>query len=214
MFHTIIYKLYTLFGSQTLFVLISFMFQDAKEGKVNFAEFYAITHKKKNKEWIDPICSEKYVSIKPFYTYANMTIYLIFILLLKLQEQMKDMQELGTQSGLPFTPEDISVEVLGRRKGYLRGFGVGPKPSFAPSDQGTTQTHVEQQQKEFEEQLQQFAEQQRQIAEKQENLEEQQKEIAELRKQLQEERKEREEQKEQLANLQKMMAVLIKDRCW
>ena len=31
--------------------------------------------------------------------------------------------------GKPMRQEDISRVVLGKKKGYLRGFGVGPKPS-------------------------------------------------------------------------------------
>ena len=33
------------------------------------------------------------------------------------------------ESGTPMTQEVISRVVLGKKKGYLRGFGVGPKPS-------------------------------------------------------------------------------------
>ncbi|CAL5326949.1 unnamed protein product [Camellia sinensis] len=71
----------------------------------DICNFYKDTHQnKKTKEWIDPICCDLY-------------------------EQMTMVRDESIESGTPMTQEDISRVVLGKKKGYLRGFGVGPKPS-------------------------------------------------------------------------------------
>ncbi|XP_028063894.1 uncharacterized protein LOC114267101 [Camellia sinensis] len=45
---------------------------------------------------------------------------------------MDQLREESSQPGAtPLTQEEITVQVLGKRSGYLRGFGVGPKPSSA-----------------------------------------------------------------------------------
>ncbi|CAL5356478.1 unnamed protein product [Camellia sinensis] len=46
---------------------------------------------------------------------------------------MTTMRDVSIESGIPMTQEDISTAVLGKKKGYLRGFGVGPKLSFYDS---------------------------------------------------------------------------------
>ncbi|CAL5414930.1 unnamed protein product [Camellia sinensis] len=49
-----------------------------------------------------------------------------------LYEKMDQLREESSQPGAtPLTQEEITVQVLGKRSGYLRGFGVGPKPSSA-----------------------------------------------------------------------------------
>ncbi|GMP24092.1 hypothetical protein CsSME_00043169 [Camellia sinensis var. sinensis] len=48
------------------------------------------------------------------------------------KEKMDQLREESSQPGAtPLTQEEITVQVLGKRSGYLRGFGVGPKPSSA-----------------------------------------------------------------------------------
>ena len=42
---------------------------------------------------------------------------------------MTRVRDESTEAGTPMRQEDISRVVLGKKKGYLRGFGVGPKPS-------------------------------------------------------------------------------------
>ncbi|KAL7204489.1 hypothetical protein ACSBR2_017545 [Camellia fascicularis] len=39
----------------------------------------------------------------------------------------------ATDAGIPLTHEELSWQVLGQRKNYLRGFGIGPRP-YSPSD--------------------------------------------------------------------------------
>ncbi|CAL5348458.1 unnamed protein product [Camellia sinensis] len=76
----------------------------------DICDFYKDTHQhKKTKEWIDPICVSQ------------------------LQEQMTMVRDESIESGTLMTQENISRVVLGKKKGYLRGFGVGPKPSSCDS---------------------------------------------------------------------------------
>ncbi|GMP97596.1 hypothetical protein CsSME_00045783 [Camellia sinensis var. sinensis] len=45
---------------------------------------------------------------------------------------MDQLREEASQPGAtPLTQEEITVQVLGKRSGYLRGFKVSPKPSSA-----------------------------------------------------------------------------------
>ncbi|XP_028066796.1 uncharacterized protein LOC114269630 [Camellia sinensis] len=75
----------------------------------DICDFYKDTHQhKKTKEWIDPICGA-------------------------LHEQMTMVRDESIESGTLMTQEDISRVVLGKNKGYLRGFGVEPKPSSCDS---------------------------------------------------------------------------------
>ncbi|CAL5405705.1 unnamed protein product [Camellia sinensis] len=71
----------------------------------DLCNFYKHTHQhKRTKQWIDPIC-----------------------------EQMTRVRDESIETGTPMRQEDISRVVLGKKKGYLRGFGVGPKPSSCDS---------------------------------------------------------------------------------
>lgn len=45
--------------------------------------------------------------------------------------------------GDSMTQEEISREVLGKRSGYLKGFGVGPKPSSYSRATATSRAHQE-----------------------------------------------------------------------
>ncbi|GMP82107.1 hypothetical protein CsSME_00036570 [Camellia sinensis var. sinensis] len=74
----------------------------------HIVDFFKTSHwSKKKKDWIEPVCAELY-------------------------EKMDQLREKSSQPGAtPLTQEEITVQVLGKRSGYLRGFGVGPKPSSA-----------------------------------------------------------------------------------
>ncbi|CAL5327893.1 unnamed protein product [Camellia sinensis] len=74
----------------------------------HIVDFFKTSHwSKKKKDWIEPVCAELY-------------------------EKMDQLREESSQPGAtPLTQEEITVQVLGKRSGYLRGFGVGPKPSSA-----------------------------------------------------------------------------------
>jgi hypothetical protein len=45
-----------------------------------------------------------------------------------LQVEMLEVREEATQSGMLLTPEEMSRQVLGKRRKYILGLGVGPKP--------------------------------------------------------------------------------------
>ncbi|KAL7232055.1 hypothetical protein ACSBR2_010133 [Camellia fascicularis] len=80
-----------------------------ENGELNFSEFYLKSHKsKKTNEWIDPKCGE-------------------------LHDAMVNLQAIATAAGILSTQEELSRQVLGQRKNYLCGFGIGPRP-YSPSD--------------------------------------------------------------------------------
>ncbi|KAL7244902.1 hypothetical protein ACSBR2_000279 [Camellia fascicularis] len=80
-----------------------------ENGELDFLEFYFKSHKsKKTNEWIDPKCGE-------------------------LHDAMVNLQATATDAGIPLTQEELSQQVLGQRKNYLCGFGIGPQP-YSPSD--------------------------------------------------------------------------------
>ncbi|CAL5435386.1 unnamed protein product [Camellia sinensis] len=74
----------------------------------HIVDFFKTSHwSKKKKDWIEPVCAELY-------------------------EKMDQLREESSQPGAtPLTQEEITVQVLGKRSRYLRGFRVGPKPSSA-----------------------------------------------------------------------------------
>ena len=49
---------------------------------------------------------------------------------------MMNLQATATDAGIPSTQEELSRQVLGQRKNYLRGFRIGPQP-YSPSDSVT-----------------------------------------------------------------------------
>ncbi|KAF7138355.1 hypothetical protein RHSIM_Rhsim07G0185300 [Rhododendron simsii] len=74
-------------------------------GKVpNFCERYKASRTLKDGGWIDPQRAE-------------------------IHARMVAMQDEASQSGCPLTDEELSRSNLGEAKYYLRGFGVGPRPS-------------------------------------------------------------------------------------
>ncbi|KAL7205297.1 hypothetical protein ACSBR2_018274 [Camellia fascicularis] len=57
---------------------------------------------------------------------------------------MDQLREEASQPGeTPLTQEQITVQVLGKRLGYLKGFGVGPKSSSAFNSTARSQAHDE-----------------------------------------------------------------------
>ncbi|CAL5354568.1 unnamed protein product [Camellia sinensis] len=50
-----------------------------------------------------------------------------------LQDDMVNLQVAATNAALPLTHEEISRQVLGEKKNYLRGCGIGPQPSSTAS---------------------------------------------------------------------------------
>ncbi|GMP72136.1 hypothetical protein CsSME_00030269 [Camellia sinensis var. sinensis] len=80
--------------------------------ELNFSELYSKSHKSKNtNEWIHPKCGE-------------------------LHDAMVNLQASATDEGTPLTHEELLQQVLGQRKNYLHGFGIGPRP-YSPSDSTT-----------------------------------------------------------------------------
>ncbi|CAL5388063.1 unnamed protein product [Camellia sinensis] len=60
-----------------------------------------------------------------------------------LQEALKKRHEESLEpKAIPLTQEQLSIEILGKKSGYLKGFGVSPKPSSSRSSV-TAQAHTE-----------------------------------------------------------------------
>ncbi|KAL7243393.1 hypothetical protein ACSBR1_015733 [Camellia fascicularis] len=94
-------------GSRSFPIAMSFMANE--DGDIDFPEFYKKSHKsKKTGDWIDPKCGE-------------------------LHDDMVNLQVVSTNAGLPLTHEELSRQVLGAKKNYLRGCGIGPQPSSTTS---------------------------------------------------------------------------------
>ncbi|KAL7241134.1 hypothetical protein ACSBR2_006708 [Camellia fascicularis] len=49
------------------------------------------------------------------------------------KDDMVNLQVVATDAGLPLTHEELSRQVLGAKKNYLRGCGIGPQPSSTAS---------------------------------------------------------------------------------
>ena len=127
----------------------------------------------------------------------------------------------ASQSGVKLTSEDFSREVLGvgKKKKYLRGFGVGPMSSQSSKSGLASQAHDEEmeklradldeqnreREKECEEQHKKFEEQEKKIEEQQLKFEEQQRRFEEQQRQFQ-------EQQKQMVCLQNMVGLLLQDR--
>ncbi|GMP62791.1 hypothetical protein CsSME_00024754 [Camellia sinensis var. sinensis] len=88
---------------------IAMLLMADENGELDFSKFYSKSHKsKKTNEWIDPKCGE-------------------------LHDAMVNLQTTATDAGIPLTHEELSRQLLGQRKNYLRGFRIGPRP-YSPSD--------------------------------------------------------------------------------
>ncbi|KAL7167972.1 hypothetical protein ACSBR2_038409 [Camellia fascicularis] len=55
---------------------------------------------------------------------------------MSLMDAMVNLQATATDAGILLTQEELSRQVLGQRKNYVRGFGIGPLP-YSPSDSAT-----------------------------------------------------------------------------
>ncbi|CAL5348226.1 unnamed protein product [Camellia sinensis] len=144
----------------------------------DLCNFYKDTHQhKKTKQWIDPIC-----------------------------EQMTRVRDESIEAGTPMRQEDISIMVLGKKKGYLRGFGVGPKPSSCDTGFSAASQARDEQLKRLTSELEIMC------AEQQSNFEEQQKKEQEQQTKEAENRRQREEMQRQLFGLQSMLAQVLENR--
>ncbi|GMP93513.1 hypothetical protein CsSME_00043295 [Camellia sinensis var. sinensis] len=98
-------------GSQSFPIAMSIIVDE--NGELDFLKFYSKSHKlKKTNKWIHLKCGELYVNKKV------------------------NLQVAAMEAGTPLTHEDISWQVLGQRKNYLHGFGIGPCLS-SPYDSAT-----------------------------------------------------------------------------
>ncbi|KAE9449974.1 hypothetical protein C3L33_18128, partial [Rhododendron williamsianum] len=89
---------------ETLWLLVDIV-ADKPNGKVpDLCERYQASHTLKDGGWIDPQCAE-------------------------IHARMVATQDEASQSGCPLTDEELSRIHLGEAKYYIRGFGVGPRPS-------------------------------------------------------------------------------------
>ncbi|KAL7179371.1 hypothetical protein ACSBR1_042711 [Camellia fascicularis] len=52
---------------------------------------------------------------------------------MSLMDDMVNLQVLATDAGLPLTHNELSRQVLGAKKNYLRECGIGPQPSSTAS---------------------------------------------------------------------------------
>ncbi|KAL7246633.1 hypothetical protein ACSBR2_001687 [Camellia fascicularis] len=90
-------------GSRSFPIAMSLMANE--DGDIDFPKFYKKSHKsKKTRDWIDAKCDD-----------------------------MVNLQVVATDAGLPLTHEELSRQVLGAKKNYLRGCGIGPQPSSTTS---------------------------------------------------------------------------------
>ncbi|KAL7167412.1 hypothetical protein ACSBR2_037968 [Camellia fascicularis] len=121
-------------------------------------------------------------------------------------DAMVNLQATTTDAGIPLTHEELSRQVLGQRKNYLRGFGIGPRP-YSPSDSAarSRDKQMEAMQSEIDilqENLMKEKE------ERERDREEMTKEREELMKEVEEGKKAREAQQEQLNHLNSMVLRL------
>ncbi|KAL7175768.1 hypothetical protein ACSBR2_029374 [Camellia fascicularis] len=146
-----------------------------EHGEFDFPEFYSKSHKlKKTNEWIDPKCGE-------------------------LHDAMVNVQVTATDAGSPLTHEELSRQVLGQRKNYLRGFGIGPRP-YSPSDSAARSRDKQMEAMRSEIDVLQ-ANLMNEKEERQRDREEMTREREELMKEVEEGKKAREAQQEQLNHL-------------
>ncbi|KAL7233504.1 hypothetical protein ACSBR1_017177 [Camellia fascicularis] len=184
-------------GSRSFPIAMSLM--ENEDGDIDFPEFYKSAHKsKKTGDWIDPKCDD-----------------------------MVNLQLTAIDAGLPLTHEEISRQVLGEKKNYLRGCGIGPQPaSTASSAARARDKHMEsiraelevlceQRQSDHEELLKEKEECQRdrkellkEKEERQRDQEEITREREKLIKQVDEEKKAREAQQVQLNHLNNVVSRL------
>ena len=133
------------------------------------------------------------------------------------------------ENGEKLTSEVFPTKVLGvgKRKQYLRGFGIGPKPSqFSNGSAALSQPRddeveklrdelVEQnkeREKEREEQQRRFKEQEIKLKDQERKMEEQQMKFEEQQRKFEEQKRQFEEQQKRMADIQSMVGQLLQDR--
>ncbi|GMP23908.1 hypothetical protein CsSME_00001348 [Camellia sinensis var. sinensis] len=121
-------------------------------------------------------------------------------------EQMTRVRDESIEARTPMRQEDISIVVLGKKKGYLRGFGVGPKPSSCDTGFFASSQARDEQWKRHTFELEIMR------AEQQSNREEQQKKEEEQQMKEAENTRQREEMQRQLFGLQSMLAQVLENR--
>ncbi|CAL5436365.1 unnamed protein product [Camellia sinensis] len=165
-------------GSRSLLAAMSITVKENGGLFLDLYNFYKDTHQnKKTKQWIDPIC-----------------------------EQMTRVKDESIEAGTPMRQEDISRVVLGKKKGYLRGFGVGPKPSSYDSRFSAASQACDEHLKRLTSELEILR------AEQQSNREEQQKKEEEQQMKEVENTRQREEMQRQRFGLQSMLAQVLENR--
>ncbi|CAL5323086.1 unnamed protein product [Camellia sinensis] len=114
-------------------------------------------------------------------------------------DAMVNLQTTATDAGIPLTHVELSRQVLGQRKNYLRGFGIGPQP-YSPSDSATRSRDKQMEAMRSEiDVLQENLMKEKE--ERQKDCEEMTRERDELIKEIKERKKAREAQQEQLNHL-------------
>ena len=119
---------------------------------------------------------------------------------------MVHLQATATDAGIPLTHEELSRQVLGQRKNYLRGFGIGSQP-YSPSNSAarSCDKQIETMRSEIgvlQENLMKEKE------ERHRDCEEMMREREELMKEVEEGKKAREAQQEQLNHLNSVVLRL------
>ncbi|KAL7212845.1 hypothetical protein ACSBR2_015523 [Camellia fascicularis] len=150
-----------------------------------------------------------------------------FPIAMSLMDDMVNLQVVATGAGLPLTHEELSRQVLGEKKNYLRGCGIGPQPSSTSSNaarardkrmesmRAELEVLREERQRDHEELLKEKEERQRdheelvkEKEERQRDREEIMREREEMTKQIEEEKKAREAQQVQLNHLNDVVSRL------
>ncbi|GMP74369.1 hypothetical protein CsSME_00031807 [Camellia sinensis var. sinensis] len=167
-------------GSYSFPIAMSLMADE--NGELDFPEFYSKSHKsKKTNEWIDPKYGE-------------------------LHDAMVNLQVIATDAGIPLTHEELSRQVLGQRKNYLRGFGISPRP-YSPSNSAARSRDKQMEAMRSEiDVLQENLMKEKE--ERQRDHEEMTREREELMKEVEEGKKAREAQQEQLNHLNSLVLRL------
>ncbi|KAL7232221.1 hypothetical protein ACSBR2_010281 [Camellia fascicularis] len=122
-----------------------------------------------------------------------------FPIAMSLMDAMVNVQVTATDAGSPLTHEELSRQVLGQRKNYLRGFGIGPRP-YSPSDSVARSRDKQMEAMRSEIDVLQ-ANLMNEKEERQRDREEMTREREELMKEVEEGKKAREAQQEQLNHL-------------
>ncbi|KAL7225122.1 hypothetical protein ACSBR1_020429 [Camellia fascicularis] len=128
-----------------------------------------------------------------------------FLIAMSLMDDMVNLQVVATDAGLPLTHEELSRQLLGAKKNYLRGFGIGPQPSSTAcsaarardkhmeSMRATLEVLREERQKDHEELLKEKKERQRDHEELLKEKEKRQRDHEEFLKEKEERQRDREE---------------------